>query len=114
MKKEDIENMTDWEFEGLKNPAEDTRELKLEDFMGNDEEPDGFDIVISEEEEKLKQTVEEVKAVRELIEAGNSAKKIAGILGKDVARIRLIHMCLYGATEDGNDIAAAHLVMMEE
>lgn len=110
--KMDKDQITDWEMEEFVNPDPEKKELKLEDFQ-TDEVSDssmheGVNIG------RLQEVIEEVKAVKGLMETGKDAEQIAGLLGMEKDRVLLIQMSMYGGEGDDNEVAVAHMVMMEE
>lgn len=114
MKKVDIKNIPDWETNTFYYRSENKKELKIEDFMTDDHGETDIGLVGPANDEEFRQTVEEVKAVRELTQAGRNGDGIAKELGLTKEKVTLLQMCLFGVTEDGNDEAAAHLVIMEK
>lgn len=115
MKKEDVKNIPDWETDASYYQAEDKKALKLEDFLTEEAGPETEqEHVPAASDAVFLQTVKEVRAVRELTQSGKDRTVIANELNLTEERVTLIQMCLYGMTEDSNDEAAAHLVMMEE
>ena len=61
----------------------------------------------------LEKTVNDVKNVRELVVQGVTVKEIAKRLSLDEDYVVCIAVTLNSSTDDDNDIAIAHLVMME-
>lgn len=61
----------------------------------------------------LEKTVNDVRNVRELISNGVTVKEIAKRLSLDEEYVICIAVTLNSSTDDDNDIAIAHLVMME-
>lgn len=108
MNKED--KLIDWEMEEFVNPDLNKKELKLEDFQAADEP----ETAAGSSNGRLGEIVEEVKAVKDLMETGMDAQKISAKLGICKERVMLIQMSMYGGEGDDNEVAVAHMVMMEE
>lgn len=100
----------DWEMEEFMNPDPNKKELKLEDFQV-DEEPEGAG---ASGNERLQKVAEEVRAVKALMEEGRDSDGIARELGMAKERVMLIQMNMYGGEGDDNELAVAHMVMMED
>ncbi len=104
--------LTDWEMEEFLNPDQNKRELKLEDFqVDEDDEPA---VAAEEGAGRLSEVVKEVRAVKALMAAGKDSDQIAGELSMAKERVMLIQMSMYGGEGDDNEVAVAHMVMMEE
>lgn len=108
MSKDD--KLIDWEMEEFLNPDPDKRELKIEDFQVDDEPEMAGD----ESTGRLSEVVKEVRAVKALMEEGRDSEQIAGELSMTKERVMLIQMSMYGGEGDDNEVAVAHMVMMEE
>lgn len=112
----DKENsINDWEY--LEdNYKESENEVKdLEAYITEGMEDDFYyeDSILSDADNVLlKKTVDDVKNVRELMKEGITAKEIADRLSLSEDYIMMIAITLNSSTEDDNDIAIAHLVMM--
>lgn len=110
----DIQNSfdsTDWELsEDYYQERPDGRELKLEDFMIEDEvipSPVSLDDADSE----LSRTISDVKNVLSVYGEGKSVEEIAHLLSLEADYVHTILYCAQGFSED-DPIAVARLVMM--
>lgn len=110
----DIQNSfdsTDWELsEDYYQERPDGRELKLEDFMIEDEvipSPVSLDDADSE----LSRTISDVKNVLSVYGEGKSVEEITHLLSLEADYVHTILYCAQGFSED-DPIAVARLVMM--
>ena len=112
----DKENsINDWEYleDNYKESENEVKDLEAYITEGMEDDFDYEDSILSDADNVLlKKTVDDVKNVRELMKAGITAKEIADRLSLSEDYIMMIAITLNSSTEDDNDIAIAHLVMM--
>lgn len=106
----------DWDYLDENYKESENKVRSFEEIMAEcktlDDFDDDYDNILDSGVSLLK-TVEDVKNVRELIAKGKSVKEIAADLGLEENYITVIAVTLNSSTDDDNDIAIAHLVMME-
>lgn len=112
----DKENsIDDWEYldDNYKESENEVKDLEAYISEGLDDDFDYEDSMLLDVDDALfKKTVEDVKSVRKLMSDGVTVKEIAGRLSLAEDYIMMIAITLNSSTEDDNDIAIAHLVMM--
>lgn len=112
----DKENsINDWEYleDNYKESENEVKDLEAYITEGMEDDFDYEDSILSDADNVLlKKTVDDVKNVRELMKEGITAKEIADRLSLSEDYIMMIAITLNSSTEDDNDIAIAHLVMM--
>lgn len=108
----DKNQIIDWEMEEFVNPDPAKKELKLENFQVDEVSDQPLTEGVGTG--RLQEVIEEVKAVKALMETGKDAEQIAGVLGMEKDRVMLIQMNMYGGEGDDHEVAVAHMVMMEE
>lgn len=112
----DKENsINDWEYleDNYKESENEVKDLETYITEGMEDDFDYEDSILSDADNVLlKKTVDDVKNVRELMKEGITAKEIADRLSLSEDYIMMIAITLNSSTEDDNDIAIAHLVMM--
>lgn len=112
----DKENsINDWEYleDNYKESENEVKDLEAYITEGMEDDFDYEDsILLDADNVLLKKTVDDVKNVRELMKEGITAKEIADRLSLSEDYIMMIAITLNSSTEDDNDIAIAHLVMM--
>ena len=103
----------DWEMnEDYYQESEGASELKLEDFMEEEEGNEGaLRHVKSPDELRLERTVNDVRGVLALAQEGKTVGEIAGALGLDEQYVYDIQVTAQGFRED-DEIAVAHMMCM--
>lgn len=100
----------DWELSEEYYAADETkRELKLEDFMEDEELHQENDTAVQGTE--VERTAEDVRKVMELTSLGKTAVEIAQQLEIDAEYVNNIQICVQSFPED-NAVAVAHLILM--
>ena len=106
----------DWDYLEENYTSSDNKVRSLDEIMkeceANGEISDSLDSIYSNKTQ-LEKTVNDVKNVRELIHQGVTVKEISKRLSLDEDYVVCIAVTLNSSTDDDNDIAIAHLVMME-
>jgi hypothetical protein len=106
----------DWDYLEENYTSSDNKVRSLDEIMkeceANGEISDNLDSIYSDKAQ-LEKTVNDVKNVRELIHQGITVKEISKRLALDEDYVVCIAVTLNSSTDDDNDIAIAHLVMME-
>lgn len=105
----------DWEFseEFFQTDEEKDKELPLfEDFVLKDRKAGEEEAISLIGNEKLRQTVADIRIVRKLIEDQMTIADIAEKLDMEQDYVLLITMNIQGGSDKDDDIAIAHLVLM--
>lgn len=105
----------DWEYldDNYKESGNEVKDLEAYILEGLDDDTDYEELMkIDSDDALFKKTVDDVKNVRELMNEGKTVKEIAESLFLSEDYIMMIAVTLNSSTEDDNDIAIAHLVMM--
>lgn len=102
----------DWELsEGFYQEEEGRRELRLEDFMEDEDaenQPAGDMTSLSAEVQRV---AADVRRVIELSGQGKNVEQIAQMIGAEPKYVSDIQVCVQSFPED-NEIAVAHLILM--
>lgn len=106
----------DWEYleENYKESGNEVKDLEAYITEGIEDAFDyGDSMMLDADNGLFEKTVKDVKNVRELMKEGITVKEIAERLSLEEEYIMIIAVTLNSSTEDDNDVAVAHLVMME-
>lgn len=102
----------DWELtDEFYQENDEKKEVRLEDFLGGEEEEES-NLNVSDDSQELKKTIAEVHEVLTMAGQGKTTEQIAALTGLDKQYVYNIQVCAQGFHED-DEIAVAHLVMME-
>lgn len=102
----------DWELSGDYYKAnEHSRELKLEDFIGEDAAEPGAADDMTGMTAELQRVAADVRRVMELSLQGKTVAEIADLTGAEPKYVSDIQVCVQSFPED-NEIAVAHLILM--
>ncbi|BBF45285.1 hypothetical protein lbkm_4047 [Lachnospiraceae bacterium KM106-2] len=108
---DNLDDTLDWEYMSDFYTNEDKEIGDLEDYIVSaDETPTDENILGNEEDDTLRQILDDVKKVRECNDSGKNVAEIATVLDMDEEYVTLILMTLNGNPEDSNDLAIAHLI----
>lgn len=110
------ENMLDWDM--LEENYQSGNEVKsLEEYItecgisDDDEDTFGASLMDADRDILLK-TIEDVKNVRRMVSEGVTVEEISSALSLDKKYVTDIAIVLNSSTEDEDDIALAHLLLM--
>lgn len=110
----DSDKDLDWDYldENYKEAGNEVKDL--EDYILDADISDDFNdaALLDTDNFTIRKTAEDVKNVRELMKEGVIVKDIASRLALEEEYVTRIAITLTSNTEDDNDIAIAHLVMM--